>query len=75
MTKFSYWEKLNISSIVHSSMLSIKLILNDHNIISVIYKSILEDNKSRVSSRIQAKLHRPLLCRHSNAKDTTLVIG
>ena len=36
---------------------------------------ILEDNKSRVSSGIQARLSRPLSRRHSNAKETKLVIG
>ena len=38
VTKFSYWENLNISSIVHFRMLSINLILNAY--ISIIYKSI-----------------------------------
>ena len=37
--------------------------------------SILEDNKSRVSGGIQARLHRPLSHCHSNAKETKLVIG
>ena len=36
---------------------------------------ILEDNKSRVSGGIQGRLHRPLSRRHSNAKETKLVIG
>ena len=38
-------------------------------------EQILEDNKSRVSGGIQARLHRPLSRRHSNAKETKLVIG
>ena len=37
--------------------------------------TILEDNNSRVSGGIQASLHRPLSRRHSNAKETKLVIG
>ena len=38
-------------------------------------EQILEDNKSRVSGGIQARLHRPLSRRNSNAKETKLVIG
>ena len=41
----------------------------------VFVRFILEDNKSRVSGRIQARLHRPLSRCHSNAKETKLVIG
>ena len=38
VTKFSYWENLNIIRIVRFRMLSINLILNEY--VSVIYKSI-----------------------------------
>ena len=37
--------------------------------------TILEDNKSRVAGGIQTSSHRPLSRRHSNAKETKLVIG
>ena len=39
------------------------------------FRPILEDNKSRVSGRIQARLHRPLSRCHSYAEETELVIG